>query len=101
MLTYADAGIAAALREEDGTFGGVGELFKGNYHLLSDAGTKPLPLLTNPLPLLTKPLPPLTKPLPLLTKPLPPLTKPLPLLTKPLYLQCFVVRARRRKLDIS
>jgi len=35
--TPLQAGIAAALREEDGTFGGVGELFKGNYHLLSDA----------------------------------------------------------------
>ena len=122
MLTYADAGIAAALREEDGTFGGVGELFKGNFHLLSDAGkpllTKPLPLLTKPQPLPTKSLPLLTKPLPLPTKPLPLLTEPLPLLTnalplltnalpllsKPLPLQCFVARARRpagRKVDIS
>jgi len=30
-------GIAAALREEDGTFGGVASLFKGNFELLADA----------------------------------------------------------------
>ena len=41
-LTYCaptplQAGIAAALKEQDGTFGGVGELFGGNFALLSDA----------------------------------------------------------------
>jgi len=41
-LTYCaptplQAGIAAALAQEDGTFGGAGELFGGNFALLADA----------------------------------------------------------------
>lgn len=34
---HAQVGIAAALREEQGSFGGVGELFAGNFALLAEA----------------------------------------------------------------
>ena len=50
-LTYSaptplQAGIAAALREEDGSFGGVAQLFGANFELLATAPRELQPLLT-------------------------------------------------------
>lgn len=50
-LTYSaptplQAGIAAALREEDGSFGGVAQLFGANFELLATAPRENQPLFT-------------------------------------------------------